>query len=172
MTKFVLLVLACAFASSVAASRTEARPTYRPILGEIADYRRTTWRWQRVMGVARTRAHRHERWANHTYRQWIRDLWRIRAVRARRRAHNPPREAAWRCIHRYEAAWDDPHAPYYGGLQMDLGFQRTYGARLLRRKGTADNWTRLEQMWVAERAYRSGRGFYPWPNAARACGLI
>jgi hypothetical protein len=27
-------------------------------------------------------------------------------------------------------------------------------------------------MWVAERAYRSGRGFYPWPNTARACGLI
>jgi hypothetical protein len=25
---------------------------------------------------------------------------------------------------------------------------------------------------VAERAYRSGRGFYPWPNTARACGLI
>jgi hypothetical protein len=25
---------------------------------------------------------------------------------------------------------------------------------------------------VAERAYRSGRGFYPWPNSARACGLI
>jgi len=30
----------------------------------------------------------------------------------------------------------------------------------------------LEQMWVAERAYRNGRGFYPWPNTARYCGLI
>jgi hypothetical protein len=27
-------------------------------------------------------------------------------------------------------------------------------------------------MWVAERAHRSGRGFYPWPNTARHCGLI
>lgn len=25
---------------------------------------------------------------------------------------------------------------------------------------------------VAERARRSGRGFYPWPNTARECGLI
>ena len=34
----------------------------------------------------------------------------------------------------------------------------------------ADHWTPIEQMWVAERAYRSGRGFYPWPNTARYCG--
>jgi hypothetical protein len=27
-------------------------------------------------------------------------------------------------------------------------------------------------MWVAERALRAGRGFYPWPNTARMCGLI
>ena len=59
-----------------------------------------------------------------------------------------------------------------GGLQMDLGFQRTYGGGLLSRKGTANHWTPLEQMWAAERAHRSGRGFYPWPNTARYCGLI
>ena len=73
---------------------------------------------------------------------------------------------------RHEGAWNDPNAPYYGGLQMDLSFQRTYGPRLLRRKGTADHWTPVEQMWVAERAHRSGRGYYPWPNTARYCGLI
>ena len=55
---------------------------------------------------------------------------------------------------------------------MDLEFQQTYGARLLRRKGTADHWTPLEQIWTAERAHQSGRGFYPWPNTARYCGLI
>jgi len=75
-------------------------------------------------------------------------------------------------IHRYEGAWNDPNPPYYGGLQMDLGFQRTYGGGLLSRKGTANHWTPLEQMWAAERAHRSGRGFYPWPNTARYCGLI
>ena len=55
---------------------------------------------------------------------------------------------------------------------MDIGFQQRYGADLLREKGTADNWTPVEQMWVAERAYRAGRGFYPWPNTARYCGLM
>jgi hypothetical protein len=55
---------------------------------------------------------------------------------------------------------------------MDLSFQRTYGPYLLRKKGTADRWTPLEQMWVAEKAHRAGRGFYPWPTTARLCGLI
>jgi len=55
---------------------------------------------------------------------------------------------------------------------MDLLFQRQYGLELVRRKGTADRWTPLEQMWVAERALRRGRGFHPWPSTARACGLI
>jgi len=75
------------------------------------------------------------------------------------------------CIHRYEASWDDPLGPYYGGLQMDLSFQRAYGGWLLRRKGTADHWTPLEQIWTAEKAFTT-RGFYPWPNTARACGLL
>jgi hypothetical protein len=55
---------------------------------------------------------------------------------------------------------------------MDITFQRRYGKYLLRRKGTADRWTRLEQMWTAEKALRAGRGFYPWPVAASRCGLI
>jgi hypothetical protein len=100
-------------------------------------------------------------------------LWKRRAARLLARASAPPHRASWSCIQRYEASW---HANtgngYYGGLQMDLGFQRLYGSYLLRRKGTADRWSPLEQMWVAERAHRSGRGFYPWPNTARYCGLI
>jgi hypothetical protein len=54
---------------------------------------------------------------------------------------------------------------------MDVEFQRTYGRELYRAKGTADHWSPLEQMWVAERAYRT-RGFWPWPNTARFCGLL
>jgi hypothetical protein len=80
--------------------------------------------------------------------------------------------SAFLCIHRYEGSWTDPNPPYYGGLQMDYGFQSTYGSALLRAKGTADHWTPAEQIAVAIRAYRSGRGFYPWPNTARYCGLI
>jgi hypothetical protein len=140
---------------------------------QIDRFRTQTWAWQRLMQRPRTpTSHSARRSPAPRYRQWVLNLWKRRAAAARRQAQNPPRRGAWICIHRHEGAWDDPHAPYYGGLQMDIHFQRLYGPELLRRKGTADNWSPLEQMWVAERAYRSGRGFYPWPNTARACGLI
>jgi hypothetical protein len=81
-------------------------------------------------------------------------------------------ERAFLCIHRYEGAWDaDTGNGYYGGLQMDYGFMDRYGADYLRRWGTADNWPAWAQVAAAVRAYRSGRGFGPWPNTARACGL-
>lgn len=83
----------------------------------------------------------------------------------------PPHYSAWLCIHRYEGSWSDDGSPYYGGLQMDIEFQANYGGDLLSTKGTANNWTPLEQMWVAEKAWKL-RGFYPWPNTAHACGLI
>ena len=105
-------------------------------------------------------------------RRWRARAWRAKALDARRAGHRPPHLGACICIHRYEGSWRDPNAPYFGGLQMDLTFQLQYGRRLLQYKGTADHWTRFEQMWVAERAHRSGRGFYPWPLTARRCGLI
>jgi hypothetical protein len=77
------------------------------------------------------------------------------------------------CIHHYEGAWNaNTGNGFYGGLQMDLGFQASYGADFLRRWGTADRWPVWAQLQAAGRAYQSGRGFYPWPNTARACGLI
>jgi Transglycosylase-like domain len=79
---------------------------------------------------------------------------------------------AWVCIHRHEAAWDDSGDPYWGGLQMDRGFMRAYGGDMIRRHrgGLADTWTPAEQIVVAERAYAS-RGFAPWPQTARSCGV-
>jgi hypothetical protein len=79
---------------------------------------------------------------------------------------------AWVCIHRHEAAWNDPGDPYWGGLQMNRGFMRAYGGDMITRHhgGLADTWTPAEQIVVAERAYRS-RGFAPWPQTARSCGV-
>jgi hypothetical protein len=142
-------------------------------LGEqVYGYQRATWRWQRLMGVPRTQT------AGRVLAEMsIADveqavaLWRRRARRAHREAERPPHLAAFLCIHRYEGSWRDDSSPYYGGLQMDLGFQRTYAPWLVRTKGTADHWTPLEQIWTAEKAARS-RGFWPWPNTARACGLL
>ncbi len=80
---------------------------------------------------------------------------------------------AFGCIHRYEGAWTSHSGNgYYGGLQMDLGFQRLYGAAFLARFGTADAWPVWAQLQAAARAYASGRGFSPWPNTARECGLL
>lgn len=80
---------------------------------------------------------------------------------------------AFLCIHHYEGAWgSNTGNGYYGGLQMDLPFQSVYGGDFLARWGTADNWPAWAQLEAAVRAYRSGRGFGPWPNTARACGLL
>ena len=186
MRRLLLCATACAVASGFALSMLAATSAKaaeqrrgwlhtgsRYLLEEIAGHQRATWRLQRLMSAPRTPSADTARSSRSVaYRRWVLALWRNRARAAARRAANPPRRGAWLCIHRHEGAWNDPHAPYYGGLQMDIHFQRTYGADLLRRKGTADNWTPLEQIWVAERAYRSGRGFGPWPNTARACNLF
>ena len=76
------------------------------------------------------------------------------------------------CIHSTEGAWNDNTGNgYYGGLQMDFGFMHSYGAAYSRRWGTADNWPVWAQIDASIRAYKSGRGFWPWPNTAAACGL-
>jgi hypothetical protein len=147
----------------------EVRSTVRGIHAQ----RDRAWRWQDVMSAPHLRYGAFaERSHNLAYLHDVLSLWRRRALAEERQAQHPPRLRAWLCIHRYEGAWNDPNPPYWGGLQMDMSFQREYGGALLRRKGTADHWSPLEQIWVAERAYRSGRGFYPWPTTARWCGLI
>lgn len=187
----VLLACACALAALVCAATLRADPGPEPPLTTTATIETTTdaaaplpdldlierlierhrqdvWRWERVMGQPLTRS-----LLNAPADPKLRvEAWHKLAVRRHRQALNVPHRAAWLCIHRFEGSWTDPDPPYYGGLQMDLSFQRRYAPLLLRLKGTADHWTPLEQMWAAERAHRAGRGFYPWPNTARSCGLI
>jgi hypothetical protein len=80
---------------------------------------------------------------------------------------------AFLCIHRYEGAWDSNTGNgYYGGLQMDQSFMLHYGRAFFTRWGTADRWPAWAQLEAAARAHSSGRGFSPWPNTARACGLV
>ena len=147
-----------------------AAPSDLNIVRAIERYRAQTVRMRQVMGLSsRVRIVRR---GNPSARRAL-VLWRQRVAATRRTFYaGPPHYSSWMCIHHYEGSWTDPAAPYYGGLQMDLSFQRSYGYVLYRLKGTANHWTPLEQMWVAEKAYRSGRGFWPWPNTARACGLL
>jgi hypothetical protein len=153
--------LLCAGAMTVNAAQTKG--TW--LRQQIAGYEKLTSHWQHVMGVPVTPRPAKAATVDALLR------WRRLARRARIRAQHPPHMAALLCIHHYEGSWTDSGAPFWGGLQMNYGFQATYGPWLLRHKGTADHWTPLEQIWVAEKAVVS-RGFYPWPNTGRMCGVL
>lgn len=144
----------------------------------------TGWQRRRVCRIARSEVEEHTaRLAN--VRRMIEKLTAV--------AGPIGNVSAWNCIHGYEDGgfgWTvNTGNGYYGGLQMDLEFQRDHGLDLLLAKGTADNWTPYEQMVVAQRAHdgvrtsqhRNGavyfwkdrpRGYHPWPNTARWCGLL
>lgn len=57
---------------------------------------------------------------------------------------------------------------YYGGLQMDMQFWRTYGGGVAARPDLA---SREQQIAAATRARDSGRGYRPWPACSRKLGL-
>jgi hypothetical protein len=138
------------------------------LLAQTTKYRAITWQFQSLMRVAKT--------VSPPLQGTLRELqaWRSRASAARLRAGHPPHYDQWMCIHSHEAAWtshDSGHNGHYGGLQMSFDFMRGYGLELFSGKGTADHWTPVEQMWVAERAWQT-RGFQPWPTTARLCGLL
>ena len=177
LAAFLLLMAAgSTLASSTAPQRhvTEKTTAPKPVRKAtprgnaplVRRLRRTVWHWQAVMGKRRT-----------TVKLSLRSVpalryWRRQARTVVRVASHPPHKSGWLCIHRYEGSWSDSSDPYWGGLQMDRGFMSAYAPGELLRRGWADRWTALEQMWVAERAHRSGRGYWPWPSTARFCGLI
>jgi hypothetical protein len=139
---------------------------------EISRFQKETWRWQRLMGARLTPAGgRSLTELSPTAVQRAASEWRLRLAEVHENALHPPHLNQFLCIHRYEGSWTDPGAPYYGGLQMDVSFQQSYGGWLYATKGTADHWSPIEQIWVAENALKS-RGFWPWPNTARSCGLL
>lgn len=181
----VAFVAAVIAPNSLAEDQPQPPPTTQPeldvgnvVLAQIQKYRLATWRWERLMGIRRSRASGAAERSNDLEQRFlILNAWKAKAAKRARQAQRPPRKRAWLCIYRHERhprmGWRSRTGNgFFGGLQMDLGFQRTYAPELLRTKGTANRWSPIEQIWVAERAYRSGRGFTPWPNTARSCGLF
>jgi hypothetical protein len=161
--------------ASSASAQTSARAGGRSAWywrKHLQKYRAGTERWLLVIHGQPVTEHARTLEASYSA-QRLRAL----ALASRRREHaawwratHPPLLRDWNCIHHYEGSWTDHGAPYWGGLQMDYSFQSTYGGWLLRHKGTADHWTSYEQIWTAVRAWRV-RGFSPWPNTARDCGI-
>lgn len=145
-------------------AKTQRLRQVNPVV--VRRLRSAAWRWQSLMGVRPATSN-----AALGSRRALR-YWSAQASRTRWLAAHPPHESAWLCIHHFEGSWTDSGDPYWGGLQMDRGFMETYAPASLLRRGWANRWTPVEQMWVAERAMRSGRGYSPWPNTARFCGLV
>jgi len=92
--------------------------------------------------------------------------------------YESPRGWVWDSVNSRECndTWDcNTGNGYYGGLQMDLGFQRTYNPTALRIWGTANNWPQNAQELAADRAYDGyqgygARGLTPWPSSYAALG--
>jgi hypothetical protein len=103
------------------------------------------------VGVHRRTADRYAAWQA---APWLRGSWYAAAM----------------CVHSHEGAWNDPNAPYYGGMQMDYSFQAAYGAEWLAAYGTADHWPPVDQLHAAYRAWQA-RGWSPWPHTSILCGL-
>ena len=120
-------------------------------------------------GQVRFRGLGPEKWARR-YRQERRSATALRAALTLRVDRLAGIISGLLCIHQYEGSWTDTGAPYYGGLQMDISFQRAYGGRLLQSRGTANHWTVGEQLAAGVAGYLE-RGWQPWPNTSRRCGL-
>lgn len=111
-----------------------------------------------------------ERWARR-YRREHRVVLELRGRLASRLEGLVGLVRAFECVHDGEGSWGaNTGNGYYGGLQFDRSFMAAYAPGLLRRKGTANNWTPAQQISVAIIAHAT-RGFEPWPNTARRCGL-
>lgn len=169
LTVCLSLTLALGTSTAQAASKMQTIST-------IEAYIHATHHRQTVMGMPLTPTNgSYKTTRSSKYRAWVLGHWQKLNRDVYQRFIAVPNAGAWHCILWHEARnnWHiDTGNGYYGGLQMDMTFQRTYGTYLLALKGTANNWTPAEQMWVAEHARASGRGFGPWPNTAAACGLL
>lgn len=163
----------------------------KAVINEIKFYRQLTWQWQDARGARHTKVSK-MKYPSCEYARWVAQIWIERAhdesLKVKDMIRNKTRElrslqsaveeqsqgeitSDWACIHSYEGDWDDSGYPYWGGLQFDMDFQRAYGPEFLARWGTADNWPPWAQVVAANRA-KASRGYSPWPNTARMCGLL
>ena len=181
-----LLVLALMPAPSEArsyTSKTAAHTAAVKWLGsKIYKYQEATWDRQRLMEKPLSpKAGRQLASLNVPVLKKILLVWKHRAAVAWLQFRQLPHKSLWLCIHSGEADWNNPGrtwdgkpSKYYDGLQMDKQFQKDHAGWLYRKKGTGNHWTPLEQMWVAETAYKhSGYELSwlrsQWPHSSLAC---
>lgn len=175
---FALLVVAL-----VAVGLTQATVTERTVMAGKAEYGYgqiryggkgpEAWRWQFVL---------EKRDGADLQRRLTRRVLEVRALRRQVRSTlafptGHWLDGAFLCIHRFERhpnqGWQTATGNgFNGGLQMDADFQRTYGPEWARRAfgESAHLWPASVQISAAIHAWTT-RGFGPWPNTSRMCGL-
>jgi hypothetical protein len=143
---------------------------------QIRRDQKATWRWQDMMLKRRTQSSKPvARISSLNWLQHVAKYWHKRRRQAAYLAHHPPHKWLWLCIHRQEGSWTDnaSNNPHWGGLQMGWWFMKTYARKLLVRFGKANNWPPLQQIWVAERAFKREHYSLRWltsqwvPTASR-----
>ena len=78
--------------------------------------------------------------------------------------------SAFECVHRYEGSWTaNTGNGYRGGLQFGSAEWQRYGGRYA---PSGLNLASPAEQIAAGIAYHAVAGFWPWPQTARACGLI
>jgi hypothetical protein len=183
-TRWLMLVALTASFIAAQPAQAEPRSPKRLSYGERVSFKanitiRAAQNCQRKLDRNVIEVGHHYRFASvqrriYVFRRWKKRneaCWEDWRERPRFALGLPPHYQQWLCIHSHEGSWTDTGDPYWGGLQMDRAFMSAYAPAHLLRRGYANTWTPLEQMWVAENAYRK-RGFGPWPNTARMCGLL
>jgi hypothetical protein len=172
----IAIALVCLYLATMTVAVATARGTTPSRVALERHITRTiiaTHRRQTLIGLRHTPTrYLYKRTPSDAFARYLARWWDRVAASVWTIYTHPPHKSGWLCIHHYEGSWTDAGDPYWGGLQMDRGFMRTYAPAILLRLGWANRWTPLDQMWVAERAHRSGRGYGPWPNTARYCGLL
>lgn len=177
VTVAIAMVAVTSTTASAATLRLQHKPFNTMTRTEKIHYlKRQKWHdnsiirwWRHHRELVGTEATKDVKWARQSLRIVQRNLRALRRPVGHVSA-NSGVISGLLCIHRYEGAWNDPGAPYWGGLQMDMNFQQAYGSAFMSRWGTADNWPVWAQLQAGARAVAS-RGFSPWPNTARLCGL-
>jgi hypothetical protein len=149
------------------------RDKLAPVLCAIKEQHRRTNVWRVRAGNVKATLSRkvYEYPARRPYYLWV---WRHKRIAARTFY-----KGIWSwyygsgasCVHGKEGSWSDPNPLYYGGFQMDMSFQSSFGSRYLARYGTANHWPATIQIRVTRSVVKQA-GWGRWPNTARACGLL
>lgn len=170
-----LLILAKTPEWALSAVDDEPREVRTVVVHRIEGKGEAYWKRIRLEAELRAATIRRERRATLALRGRL-----VRALAGDTLTH--PLERGLLCVHTYEGPWNSATNPIYdGGLQMDDTFQRQYGSWAVRAFGPAYRWPVSVQLAVAIRAVvgdpadRSPagrpRGFGPWPNTRKPCGL-